>query len=90
MIPYQATPAKVIYYIDNNVQPESHALLPLYFDLVVRYLPGCERITPELDVANGMPTLKLYQRQGQASTRERSAGTTSASSTVKVIMLHTV
>ena len=77
-------------YVSNNARTESHALLPLCFDFVVRYLPGSERITPELDVADGMPTLKLYQRQRQASTRERSAGTAGASSAVKVIMLHMV
>ncbi len=79
VIPYQTWAAKVIDYVDNNARAESHALLPLCFHFVMRYLPGSEPSRQRMHDAKGMPTLKLYQRQRRASTRELSAGTAGAS-----------
>lgn len=61
MIPYQDWSAKVKEYVSDDTKKELHALLPL-FDFVVGDLPG-NSIAPELDDANAMAALKLYEKE---------------------------
>ncbi|UKZ51964.1 putative NRPS-like protein biosynthetic cluster [Trichoderma virens] len=57
-IPYPDWSAKVKGYVGDDTKEEPHALLPL-FHFVVGDLPG-NSIAPELDDANAMAALKLY------------------------------
>ncbi|KAH8126810.1 L-2-aminoadipate reductase [Trichoderma asperellum] len=65
IMPYPEWSAKVKEYVSDDTKEEPHALLPL-FHFVVGDLPG-NSIAPELDDANALAALKLYENESNVS-----------------------
>ncbi|UKZ67676.1 putative NRPS-like protein biosynthetic cluster [Trichoderma atroviride] len=65
IMPYPEWSARIKEYVSDDTKEEPHALLPL-FHFVVGDLPG-NSIAPELDDANALAALKLYEEESNVS-----------------------